>query len=771
MSISKLRDEDYADFDDDDECSAVYEVPLNNEEITNNKDNGSSSSAKLTSSASEGSLLREIKKKLGHTLRRKSEDTTIKTNSTNDPGEMVASGVKCQDCIRRDADLRRLENEVAGLKREVEQLTFESTELGTNLADAETMLYEKDEALKSLELTLSLAQEGRAALDADLRRKTDECLSLLESLEKMSTSSKEKQKEQENLIENLRSELSDKNKELENHQQELEKNEKEISELNAAHVATKEIAASLQSTASSLTEELNRIASERDELKIKVENLSQELEESKKASATFNAEEVEGLKQETHSLKQKIQEMERTHQLAEADFTAIQASQNEFAEILNKRVEELKKEKSEWLAERDSYEEQIKGYKIELCAAYDDARYRTSGPQAKDDELNFEIAELKKANENQSQLIDNLKCKIDQFEAEKLDMSLEKTKYKTQIEELKEEKAEAELRVETLEQQEGELLAKIKSLSEAKEEYGEKVDSLTREVEQLRQEKNAWDEEKTRINSQLQELEKSVTSARDFDKERSDFNDRIDELNKEKSELSLQLQEAVDSLAVLQKRISSLESTMNDLQNDHAKELEQLRTASARSEESSLEKERRVEQLQFDYDEAMEKVRTLMDEKAAGDAEVLRLQEELSRKQNELVSLRIKEANTAALYNDAKYKITTVEKTKEIETAPLEIRKSAVLMESEEEVDNVPNVSTRSSSPRRSPDTYEEYYCEDCNTFGEHATENCPFRVQTTEKVSYTSKEFCEFCAEYGHDTFACSSYNARSKRARNVKL
>ncbi|VDN35519.1 unnamed protein product [Cylicostephanus goldi] len=129
----------------------------------------------------------------------------------------------------------------------------------------------------------------------------------------------------------------------------------------------------------------------------------------------------------------------------------------------------------------------------------------------------------------------------------------------------------------------------------------------------------------------------------------------------------------------------------NDLQDDHAKELEQLRTASARSEESSLEKGRRMEQLQFDYDEAMEKVRTLADEKAAGDAEVLRLQEELSRKQNELVSLRIKEANTAALYSEAKYKITTLEKAMEersrvtqIETASFEIKKTAILMESEE---------------------------------------------------------------------------------------
>ncbi|VDM69921.1 unnamed protein product [Strongylus vulgaris] len=102
--------------------------------------------------------------------------------------------------------------------------------------------------------------------------------------------------EQEQLVENLRKQLSEKDEELRKNKQEFENNQNEITKLDAAHKSTKEIAASLQSTASSLTEELNRVSAEKDELrnaknkaekevtvlKTKLENLSRQMEETKK---------------------------------------------------------------------------------------------------------------------------------------------------------------------------------------------------------------------------------------------------------------------------------------------------------------------------------------------------------------------------------------------------------------------------------------------------------------------------------------------------------
>ncbi|VDM68719.1 unnamed protein product [Strongylus vulgaris] len=63
--------------------------------------------------------------------------------------------------------------------------------------------------------------------------------------------------------------------------------------------------------------------------------------------------------------------------------------------------------------------------------------------------------------EEQCQLIDSLKCKVDQLEAEKLDLSMERGRFKALVEELREAKCLADTRVEELEEQESELLGKV----------------------------------------------------------------------------------------------------------------------------------------------------------------------------------------------------------------------------------------------------------------------------------------------------------------------
>ncbi|KHJ85122.1 hypothetical protein OESDEN_15157, partial [Oesophagostomum dentatum] len=90
----------------------------------------------------------------------------------------------------------------------------------------------------------------------------------------------------------------------------------------------------------------------------------------------------------------------------------------------------------------------------------------------------------------------------------------------------------------------------------------------------------------SRITSQIQELEKETAAFNiTVVKERQTYNDRIEALTREKSELSQELQEAVDSLGILQKRVSTLESTLSELKENHANELELLRSESVKSQQ------------------------------------------------------------------------------------------------------------------------------------------------------------------------------------------
>ncbi|EPB67325.1 hypothetical protein ANCCEY_13584 [Ancylostoma ceylanicum] len=162
----------------------------------------------------------------------------------------------------------RLQEEVQSLKKEIGRITSESKELSTSLQDIEAVVDEKDEMIRSLELSLSIEQQTRMSLDADLQEKTNECLTLIQSLEAVSSGSKEKQKDHMVMVETLRSQLDEKDKEI-------EENREQIARLENARTAAEEINASLQETASSLSEQLNRVAAEKDEL-ISVKNRAEE---------------------------------------------------------------------------------------------------------------------------------------------------------------------------------------------------------------------------------------------------------------------------------------------------------------------------------------------------------------------------------------------------------------------------------------------------------------------------------------------------------------
>ncbi|RCN50197.1 hypothetical protein ANCCAN_03802 [Ancylostoma caninum] len=597
--------------------------------------------------------------------------------------EIPLEGNTCPACGSHNVEMERLQNE---FEEEIERITFESEELSASLQDAEAVVYEKDEKIKSLELSLSIEQETRMSLDADLRNKTNECLSLLQSLETYFPS-----------VYTICSLLAEM-----------------MARLGNARTAAEEITLSLQETATSLSEQLNRIAAEKDELanakdraeqevaelKAKLEGISQQLEESKNASTPSNSGEVDQLKDETEKLKQKILEMELNHQRKVADITAMYESQSQFVEILTRKVEQFKQEKAEWITERKSYESQIEVLKNETSAATVMANNQCSVSQAQVDELTYQIADLTKFKEDQCQIVDNLTKNVQHLESEKSDWTMERERLTSQIEDLKHQKESAE--------------------------------------------------------KQRNEREASLT-----------------ELNEKNSELSQQLQEARGSLDALQEKINSLEMAMSDLNEKHIKQIEQLKSESEKKLNDFAITERQYEQIRSDYEEAMERIHELSEEKETTASELLRLREALSEKQDELTSLRAEQAKSDLLYEEAKKKIESLDsQLHRGEWAAQAESKKATITGNDGEGDYVPNVSTRSSSPTSSPRSPSasyngEWNCDNGETNNHHQTEGSTSHAQVTQEPLQdprvtSSDEFCEFCS--GNAKHLCiSSYDLGS--------
>ncbi|KAK6028068.1 hypothetical protein OSTOST_05893, partial [Ostertagia ostertagi] len=162
-----------------------------------------------------------------------------------------ATSSRCSECESRMTEITRLQNEVNNSKDEIRRLLDDIGDLAGRIDESEAIAEEKEETIKSLQLSLKMEQEARATLDTDFRTKADECLSLLNSLEMLSMSSKEKNEEHRLAMEKLRSELNENN-------DELKKSHETISQLTAARLAAEEISASLQETVSSLSDQLKQ---------------------------------------------------------------------------------------------------------------------------------------------------------------------------------------------------------------------------------------------------------------------------------------------------------------------------------------------------------------------------------------------------------------------------------------------------------------------------------------------------------------------------------
>ncbi|KAK5973078.1 hypothetical protein GCK32_005678 [Trichostrongylus colubriformis] len=132
------------------------------------------------------------------------------------------------------------------------------------------------------------------------------------------------------------------------------------------------------------------------------------------------------------------------------------------------------------------------------------------------------------------------------------------------------------------------------------------------------------------------------------------------------------------------------------------------------------------------------------------------------------VSLRIGEANISFLHHEATKRIELLEKQlqeRRTDTAEIKVQKAVAIEDRtlSEETDDVLNVSTPSSI-QRSID--EEFGYDDTYDDGELRVEGSasisPAPEATVNDHRNRAEEYCEFCLDYGHDTFSCASYLVR---------
>ncbi|WKY01499.1 hypothetical protein Q1695_015479 [Nippostrongylus brasiliensis] len=209
--------------------------------------------------------------------------------------------------------------------------------------------------------------------------------------------------------------------------------------------------------------------------------------------------------------------------------------------------------------------------------------------------------------------------------------------------------------------------------------------------------------------------------------------------------LSEQLNEAVETVAELQEKISCFEQAMKDLSEVHEKEMSSMR--------DRLSKEHQQE-------------RNALEEKCRENA---RLSEQLAEAEENITRL-VKESYRTATeirrdYEDAVEKVTVLTKEKAALEGLLEQLQHELQDRRNLDVDEVANVSTPSSDGR-SHDYVYDAYDEPIVVDTKEPTVVHEERENTSSSTNSTD-QYCDFCSEFGHDTFSCSNFVARRPELR----
>lgn len=627
----------------------------------------------------------------------------------------IMNSSHCLECDRRISEVTELNTEIENLKSEVRGHLDEIGDLSGRLDEAEAIILEKDEAIKSMELSLSLEQDARATLFADYRVKSDECLSLLNSLETLSITTKEKNEEHKATIEKLQSELEEKD-------EQIIKNQETISKLSAARSTAEEINASLQETATSLSEQLKKVTTENEvaiadkekalalseEWKGKLEEITHQLNSSENQSdLKHHQSQIEGLTAEREMLKQKLHDLEFEHQRAIADLAATQESQSQFVDVLTKKVERFMEEKSKWLEEKESLHAEISALKEN--ATNFGYGSETSALQACIEDLRKEVHDLSLKDKDHDEIVNALNEKLDEYEREKH---------------------------ERLKQHER-LHAELEALKEQSSSFTVLLEGQKKEAEH-----------------------------------------RAELLANENKDLSQQLHDAVHSVSELQDKIAALELTKNSLEEGHREEIASVEARLNEThewEKAALQEE--LQRIRADFQDVVEKVNVLTMEKADAGLEIDRLRRVVTDKQHQIESLQAQDTSVSALHQQAVERIKLLEHQLQERNA-VETQEPKATMEEifVEDSDYAPNVSTPSSyalSPSNFNDDKENYFhdetFEEEQLYQEEPCDNVDTIGQPGNSQA-TSDEYCEFCAEHGHDTFSCSSYILRQKALRSSR-
>ncbi|XP_072289841.1 CAP-Gly domain-containing linker protein 1 isoform X4 [Eucyclogobius newberryi] len=482
----------------------------------------------------------------------------------------------------------------------------------------------------------------------------------------------------------------------------------------------------------------------------RLEELQGLLAEEKEKVAQIN----EKLQQDTAQKEQQLKETKDAHQgemsLLQEKITTLEKSVAEGATL----VEELKASHLKALCEASELHRQ-KEQELQQ------AQKELGLSQQKEEELQRLVTKLQ-AHKQQAEATESsgkTSEALEQLSNEKSALLQEKAQAQALLDELRTAKSHLESEMKTLKEEKSKYQKDLKTSKEQLNSEAQRSKSLSQELEKLKevvstksQSLQSLQEEHEQLSRELSDSNKDQAHLSKLKNEHSKLKQQVKDLKQSlpnntfsESILKEQLDKEKASLTKNSALISSKEEQLEELSRKLT--ALQAESASARALEAT------VEVLERDKASLKERVLKLEKERGgeggqgSGNTEVDELQEEKASLESQIEFLNSVIVDLQRKNQELK------DKLEKLATAALNGNSPSEMDNYESEAQN-----TKKKAPPR-------LFCDICDCFDLHDTEDCPTQAQEPDSPPHTTyhgsrgdeRPYCVICEVFGHDTEACN--------------
>ncbi|XP_075754783.1 CAP-Gly domain-containing linker protein 1 isoform X5 [Pelodiscus sinensis] len=703
----------------------------------------------------------EIKVKELEVLQNKCNEQTKVIDSLTTQIKAVDEKILDLDALQKansegTLEVQKLSKELEAAEKRIQNLETEKVDGSTKASNLAKELQGKEQKLLDLEKNLSAVNQVKESLEKELQLLKGKFTSAAEEAESVQKSMQDmikklNQKEEQfalmsSQLDQLKSNLTVMEKKL----KEREEKEQQLTEAKAK--LENDIAEIMKSSGDSSAQ----LTKMNDELRLK-ERMLEELQNQITKSNEKAVQLQENVEQTTRKADQDQQEALKNHQ---AELKKMQdklvdlEKQIEKSQNLYKDLQMMhEKNNSEMIAEHSVA---IKGLKQTLL----DTEEMLRSTQEKNSNLEKQAEELKKEAElaKADKMAEDALQVVEQMTKEKDALHKEKVNTLASLEDSRQRNQKLQNELDKLKQnnlKNEEELNKSKELlnleNKKMEEFRKEVEALRLAAAQKSQQLTALQEENVKLAEELGRSREEVTTHQKLEEERSVLNNQLLEMKKRETILKKEVDEERASLqksisvtsALITEKDEELEKLRNEItvlrgENASAKTLQSVVQS---LESDKLKLEQKVKNLEQKLSETKKQPSSITS--SSGDNAANPLHEEKA-KENQIDFLNSVIVDLQRKNEELKLKVEMM---------------SEAALNGNEEINNYD--SEDENQLKKKP----RLFCDICDCFDLHETEDCPTQAQTSDDPPHSThhgsrkeeRPYCEICEVFGHWTTSCN--------------